>query len=167
VTDFDAEVDIANLPSEPRGRVTRTRAQAAAVMLVSGADFTTIKDILSFDDEEQARAAAEYALADVHLDSWDKEHLRRVLGSRLENLFRLAYQRASDPRNPSRESATKNALNVIDRMAKLYGLDEPAQVVVHSATTEQIADWVRRMTQSHAMALPEESDVVPSHLIES
>jgi hypothetical protein len=165
--DFDAVVDIASLPSEPRGRVSRTRAQAAAVMLVSGADFHTIADILKFDDEDQARRAAEHALSDVHLDGWDKEHLRRVLGSRLENLYRLAYNRAADPRNPSRETATKNALAVVDRMAKLYGLDEPSQVVVHSATQQQINDWVARMAATHQADLPEEFDVVPGTAISS
>lgn len=136
----------------------RTRAEAAAVMLVSGADFATIAQVMEFESPEKAREAAERALAD-NLDSFDKAHLRKVLTGRLEGLWRIAYNRAQNERYAAKETATKNALAILDRLSKMYGVDEPTQVVMHSATSTQINAWVERVTAKEIEAYPAEEDI--------
>jgi len=143
----------------------RTRAQAAAVMLVSGADFATIAQVMDFESEDAARKAAETAMA-ASFDSWDKAHLRRVLTGRLEGLWRIAYTRAQNDRYSAKEAATKNALAILDRLGKMYGIDEPTQVVLHSATSQQINDWVARVTSAEMKALPQEEDILDAEVVE-
>lgn len=150
-------------PSQAKDPV-QTRDQAAAVMLVSGADYALIAQVMDFESEDAAQKATERALA-ASFDSWDKTQLRKILTARLEGLWRVAYRRATNDRNPSREAATKNALSIVDRLAKLQGVDEPTQVVLHSATSQQINDWVARVTQAQIGALPQEEDIFDAEVI--
>lgn len=143
----------------------RTRSQAAAVMLVSGADFATIAQVMDFPSQDAARLAAEKALADS-FDSWDKAALKKVLTGRLEALWRVAYSRASNDRYAAKEAATGNALKIIDRLTKMYGVDEPTQVVMHSATSAQINEWVARVTAKEIEALPAEEDIFDAEIVE-
>lgn len=148
--------ETANVTST-RGKMTK--AESAAAMRVRGLTIPEIRAVLEYDSDAQVRAAIEAVIADS-LDNYDREALRVTVDSRLEQLWRLAYKRARDDRNPQRETATKNALAVLNRMAELHGLDAPKEVRLHHATSSEIEEWIVKATESGVGALPQEADII-------
>jgi hypothetical protein len=144
--------------------VQRTRAQAASVMVVSGMDYGTVAQVMGFSSTDEVRSVVEAELA-AQYSEVDRQKLRLLLSSRLEKLWSISYSRAQNDRNPTRETATQNALKVADRLAKLWGVDEPTQVVLHSATTEQIQAWVADVMAEKMKGLPEEKPIIPGQLV--
>lgn len=136
-----------------------TKAESAAAMRVRGLTIQEIRAVLEYDSDAQVRAAIEAVIADS-LDNYDREALRVNLDSRLEQLWRLAYKRARDDKNPQRETATKNALAVLNRMAELHGLDAPKEILMHHATAQEISEWVEKVATSEIAALPAEVDII-------
>ena len=139
------------------------KQKAAAVMLVNGVDIYTIARELDLT-VEAAREAAEKALANIALDSWDKAALRRLVTARLEAQYRRVSARAADPKYRNRELAAKTELQITDRLIRLLGLDAEQKLNInHTATTQEIADMVN--TVMGARALPEEVDVVDAEIV--
>lgn len=140
-------------------RPKMTKAESAAAMRVRGLTIPEIRAVLEYDTDAQVRSAIEAVIADS-LDNYDREALRVTVDSRLEQLWRLAYKRARDDKNPQRETATKNALAVLNRMAELHGLDAPKEVRLHHATSSEIEEWIIKATESGVGALPQEADII-------
>lgn len=136
-----------------------TKAESAAAMRVRGLTVQEIRAVLEYDSDAQVRAAIEYVIADS-LDTYDREALRVTVDSRLEQLWRLSFKRARDDKNPQRETATKNALAVINRMAELHGLDAPKEIRLHHAADDEILQWIEEQTKSGVNDLPEEVDII-------
>lgn len=140
-----------------------TKAESAAAMRVRGLTIQEIRAVLEYDTDAQVRAAIEAVIADS-LDNYDREALRVNLDSRLEQLWRLAYKRARDDKNPQRETATKNALAVLNRMADLHGLDAPKEVRLHHAADDEIMQWIEQYSASGVAQLPQEPDIIDADI---
>ena len=55
------------------------------------------------------------------------------------------WPKAIDPDNPDHLLAVTKARELVDRHARLYGLDAPTEVVVHNPTQTELEAWVTRL----------------------
>jgi hypothetical protein len=146
---------------EERPRVPRTGAAALALRL-AGAGYDEVADALGLPSAQAARNHAEDALA---ARAWDdvkgRERLRAENSARIERLLRSVWTKATDNDHPEHLAAVKVARELIDRHCKLYGLDAPAEIVIHNPTASEIDAWVAGMiavTTSELRAM--EPDVI-------
>lgn len=136
-----------------------TRATSAVALRVAGAPYTKIAEVLGYSNGFQARLAVERALAQS-VDSDDsREQLRFLEARRLERLLQAVWGKAGNEKHPEQMVAVRTALAIIDRHARLYGLDAPQQMVVHTPKTLEIQQWVMTMAQQVVKA-PVEADVI-------
>lgn len=137
-----------------------TKAESAAVLRARGASVAEIRVALEYDTDVQVRHDIEKVLADS-LDNYDREKLRELMDSRLEMLWRMAYKRAADDRNPYRHQAEKQALAVANRIIEMHGLDAPKELRLHAAADSEINQWIEHIRQGGSMpALPQEADII-------
>jgi hypothetical protein len=128
-------------------RPTPRRTGAAALALrLAGAGYDEVADALGLGSAQLARDHAERAL---EARAWDdvegRDRMRAENGARLERLLRGVWAKATNPDHPEHLAAVKVAKEVIDRHCRLYGLDAPAEVIVHTPTANEIDQWVAGM----------------------
>lgn len=121
--------------------------RAAVALRLAGASFAEVAEVLGFAGAEHAREAVERGLAAERFDDDDREALRLEEERRLMALLKPLWAKAVDPESPEQVPAARAALAVIDRHARLMGLDAPTEVVVHTPTTSEIDAWVAEMVQ--------------------
>jgi hypothetical protein len=128
----------------PRKKVAVTpRAGRAAVALrLAGASFAEIADTLALPDARTARDMVETELAAGEQDQTQRDVLRREEAARL---IRSVWGKAMDASNPEHLPAARAALAMVDRHARLLGLDQPTEVIVYTPTTSEIDAWVSSM----------------------
>lgn len=136
------------------------KADAALSLRMSGASWADIAQALGFPTARAALTATERALV-RQLDESDREKMRLLAGARLERLLRSIWQKAIDPADPDQMAAVTRARELIDRHAKLFGLDAPTEIVVHSPSQSELEDWVLRMTATMVTEV-EEPDIFES-----
>jgi hypothetical protein len=130
------------------------RAQAAVALKVAGATYVEIADTLGYANAAQVVVAVEQELA-RSLTTTDREQLREVNGRRLERLLRSVWGKAIDAENPEHLAAVRTGRELIDRYCRLYGLDAPTEIVVHSPTTAELERWVAAVAASSGPGLVE------------
>jgi hypothetical protein len=136
-------------------RPTPRRTGAAALALrLAGAGYDEVADALGLANAQVARDHAERAL---EARAWDdvegRDRMRAENGARLERLLRGVWAKATNPDHPEHLAAVKVAREVIDRHCRLYGLDAPAEVIVHTPTANEIDQWVAGMIAMSAADL--------------
>lgn len=143
-----------------------TRSAAALQLRIDGASFSDIAKVLEFKDGVAARQAVEKALANESRATDDVEKMRWMEARRLERLLSSLMTRATNPKDRDHLAYSRTALAVIDRHIKLYGLDMPSKVnVTYSPATDQIEEWVTRMTElAHGPIV--EADIVDGEVEE-
>jgi hypothetical protein len=144
-------------------RQRNRKADAALSLRMSGASWSDVAKTLGFPTPRAALVATERALV-KQLDETDREKMRLLAGVRLERLLRGVWEKAIDPDNPDQMAAVTRARELIDRHAKLFGLDAPTEIVVHSPTQSDLEDWVLRMTSNLVPAI-EEPDIFDAEVI--
>lgn len=138
------------MSDESRPKVPRTGAAALALRL-AGAGYDEVADALGLDGALAARRQAETALEARAWDDIDgRKKLRAENGARIERLMRSVWQKATDQEHPEHLQAVKVAVTLIDRHARLYGLDAPTEVVIHNPTATEIDQWVSGMIAAGA-----------------
>jgi hypothetical protein len=120
------------------------KANAAVQMRLAGATWGEIAIALGYPTPRQAVVATERAMV-KQLTTDDREKMRKVAGARLERLLRSVWPKAIDPDSPDHLIAVGKARDIVDRHAKLYGLDAPTEVVVHNPTQVELEAWVTRL----------------------
>lgn len=146
--------------------VARNRkADAALSMKMSGANWSDIAVTLGFPTPRQAMLATEKALVRQLNEDEDRAKMRQVAGARLERLLRGIWNKAINPNDPEQMVAVSRARELIADHAKLYGLNAPTEVTVHSPTNSELEDWVLQMT---ATMVPDvaEPDIFDAEVIE-
>ena len=136
------------------------RDRAAVALRLAGAGFAEIAEVLELADDGQARLAVERGLAAERVDEGDRERLRLEEERRLMGLLKPLWGKAVDPEHPEQVVASRAALSVIDRHAKLMGLDAPTEVVVHNPTMSEIDRWVAEVLTQQGVVHAVEADVV-------
>jgi hypothetical protein len=123
----------------------RRNARAAVALRLAGATYPEIADTLEIDTPDKARELIERELAANGMDDNRRHNLREEEAARIMRLMRGVWGKATDPENPEHLPATRVALALIDRHARLMGLDAPQEVVVYTPTTTEIDQWVADM----------------------
>ena len=126
-------------------RARSRKANAAVQMRLAGATWAEIATALGYPTPRQALIATEKALVKQLDSDEDKAKMRKIAGARLERLLRSVWPKAIDPDNPDHLLAVTKARELVDRHAKLYGLDAPTEVVVHNPTQTELEAWVTRL----------------------
>jgi len=141
------------------------KANAALQMRLAGATWGEVATALGYPTPRQAAVATERALIKQLEGSDDREKLRRYAGARLERLLRSVWPKAIDPDNPDHLLAVTKAREIIDRHAKLFGLDAPQEVIVHTPTAHELETWVAKV---YAVTGPtvDELDILDAEIIE-
>jgi hypothetical protein len=125
--------------------VIRRTGQAATALRLAGASYAEIAEALGLSDAIEARNIVERDLATRSGDEADRAALREEEAARIMRLLRGVWQKATDPNNPEHLVAARVALSMVDRHARLLGLDMPTEVVVYTPTTSEIDQWVASM----------------------
>lgn len=127
-----------------------TKAEAAVTLAMMGASPTDIAKTLNYSSAYRASRAVERALASAANDPLAREDQRKLIGKRLDRLLSAVMGSALDPKNPNQLAFHARALAVVDRQAKLYGVDAPLQIQV-SASDEDIAAFVESVSPLAAL----------------
>lgn len=124
------------------------RAGAAAVALrLSGASYDEIAETLSMPSASYAREAVIEQLA-LRVTDADRTTMRHEEDARLARLLRSAWPKAINGEHPEHLKAATFCAQIIDRRIRLYGLDAPAEVIVHAPTMSEIDAWVSRVIEA-------------------
>jgi len=137
---------------------TKRRAEAALALRIAGASYEDIAQTLGYMNARTASTQIEKALA-RSITSAGREEQRDLAGRRLERLLRSAWPKAVNADSPEHLAAVRTCKDIIDRHVRLYGLDAPAEIVVHTPTTSEIEAWVASVLTT-ATADVIEADVV-------
>jgi hypothetical protein len=124
----------------------RRKADAALSMSLSGATWGEIAEVLGFATPRQARAATEKALVRQLERDDDREKMRARAGAQLQRLLRGVWNKAINPADPEQMVAISRSREILADFNKLYGLNAPTELMVHSPSQSELEDWVLRMT---------------------
>jgi hypothetical protein len=149
--------------------IATTRSAAAALALrIHGASYNEIAEALGFPDADAVRDAVERDLAARADDiAPEKRNEQRALAvARIERLMRSVARKATDDTDPEHLPAVRAFLALIDREARLLGLDAPMEVSVYNPTSIEIEQWVTHMIgqMQTATILVEEARIIPGEL---
>lgn len=158
------EDGLARLNPDLEEKDRTSRQQSAVALKIAGANYSEIANALGYSSAANARVAVERALASS-VGEEDRDQLRFLEGRRLERLLRGLWAKATNERHPDQIAAARTALAVIDRHSKLYGLDAPTQMVVHSPTAGQIEQWVSQMAAQVSTGMPKEKDIIEGEIV--
>jgi hypothetical protein len=136
-------------------RARERKTNAALQMKLAGATWEEIADVIGYPTPRQALVAVERALERELKTEPSQAKMRALAGARLERLLRSCWSKAIDPAHPEHLVALAKAREIVDRHAKLYGLDAPTEVVVHNPTVHELEAWVATVVSETHPALPE------------
>ena len=171
--DLRAEADQIGAPmptrktKAKRGDVAApSRAAAAVNLAVSGADYNAIARLMDYRSPVEAKTAVWDAIGDVPADHDDVERMRTLHARRLDRLLYAVMPAACDPANPDQFQAHRLAQAVLDRQARLFGLDQVQQMVVYTPTQREIAAYAEHVTHlvRHAAGALE-ADIIDAEVV--
>lgn len=137
-----------------------TKAQAAVALRLAGTGYTQIARTLGYSSPTRARSAVERALASSVDKAEDHSHMRELTDRRLNRLLQSVMGKAVDPKDPEHLSYNARALAIIDRQAKLHGIDAPTKVQV-TPTDQDIQRYIEAVHPlARAHAEMEEADIL-------
>lgn len=129
-------------------RARQRKHNAALQLALAGASWDEIALSLGYPTGRLARVAVEKALEKQLATSDDRAKMRRIASARLDRLLRGVWSKAIDPDHPDHLIALSKAREVIADHRKLFGLDAPTEVVVHSPTQHELEAWVAKVVTS-------------------
>lgn len=144
-----------------------SRAAAAVKLAVEGASYPDIARILDYRTAVEAKAAVWDAIADLGADHDNVERMRTLQSHRLDKLLYSVGPSATNPDHPDQIAYGRLYLAILDRQAKLYGLDAAQQVVVYTPTQREIAlhaERVQALLRSAAGAI--EADIIDAEVVD-
>ena len=150
-----------------------TKAEAAVTLAMMGASPTDIAKTLNYSSAYRAQRAVERALASGSNDPLGREDMRKLIGKKLDRLQAAVMSKALDPNDPNQLAYHARALAVVDRQAKLWGVDAPLQVQVNAAD-EQILAFVEMVSPNAAAdklaieadPMADDEDIVDAEVID-
>jgi hypothetical protein len=140
------------------------KAEAALALILYGASWSKAARITGYSSAFRCRAAVERVLATSANSSLDRDRMRNITEKRLNKLLQSVMPKAIDPGtedkpNPDHLAYNARALALVDRIARLYGVDAPQQFQI-TATDERISEYVGRVRQlAGADMEAEEADI--------
>jgi hypothetical protein len=164
-TGVHAEPKNHRTPGNEAARARARKANAAIQLRLAGATWEEIAISLGYPTPRQALVATEKALEKQLDTDIDRDKLRRLANARLERLLRSVWTKAIDPEHPDHLIAVTKAKELIDRHAKLFGLDAPTEVVVHTPTQQELEQWVSKVVLAINPPI-EEYDILEGEIID-
>lgn len=159
--------DVPGLSERVRNMDPPTRAAAAVVMATEGAPYPEIARILGYESAVAAKHAVWDAIGNAGADHEDVDRMRKLQAQRLDRILYSVMRRATKPSDIDHLSYVRVALAILDRQAKLFGLDAAQQVVVYTPTQREISQYAQQVAQVLAQARGEiEADIIDGEVIE-
>lgn len=158
--------DINEFVETPKTSVRR--ALSVLQLREMGYQFDEIAEILDIEGGEmEARRRFEQGLV-AHLKESPAaiSQTRQLTSRRLERLLRAVWTQAIDPKSPNQIAAQTRALAIIDRHARLFGLDAPTEISIQTPTRDALEQWAATVTGGGVLDL-EEADVIEAKAIEA
>lgn len=157
---------VATTPGDKGGSaLTKARmrkALSAVDLKVRGYRLEVIAEALGYPDARACGTAMEVALAG-ELRETDKSMLRAVMGRRLEQAWRSLDDKIKNPDHPDHLAAVMAGVKVVDRYAKLMGLDAPTEFIVTNPSAQELQDWVENAV---AMASGPQAGLAEADILE-
>lgn len=160
--DPDDDPEKANKDLEAKDR--KSRQEAAVALRIAGATYSEIARTLEYASPSLARQAVERTLAQSAGDE-SRDQLRFIEARRLERLLRSLWSKATDEQDDEHLAAVRTAIAVIDRHARLYGLDAPQEMVVYTPAAQELEAWVAKMARQVHGELPQEHDIIEGAIV--
>lgn len=164
----DQPEDHEGLPSEMEfvDRPVSQKARSALHLYYNNATLDEIVQVVGFASVAEASRAIDTAVkAELRGDTKAKDKMRHIANRKLDQLLRSVSAKAANPKHPEHLNAVSKALAIIDRHIKLYGLDAPAEMVVHNPDAGEIEAWVTSvLAKSNPVA--EEFDIFDAEVVD-
>lgn len=132
-----------DLATAPEGN--ETRAAATVRLKLDGWSYSEIARELGYSSPTRARAAFERTLAVAADSPESRDQARWLANRRMERILRSVMPRGTDAEDPEHLLYARTALAIIDRQAKLWGLDAPSETIVHTPAAETVTNFVQRL----------------------
>lgn len=145
---------------------SETKAEAAVTMAVYGAAPQDIAKTLGYSSAYRAQRAVERALAGGAHDVDSREKMRTLIHKRLNRLLAAHMPKALDTKDPQQLAYSARALAIVDRQARLHGVDAPTQIQV-SVSDQAIQEYLEQvvpMAKAHNEAI--EADILDADEVE-
>jgi hypothetical protein len=146
-------------------RARDRKANAAIQMRLAGATWDEVAEVVGYPSARTAIVATEKALEKELRTEESQKMMRSLVGKRLERLLRSVWTKAINSEHPEHLQAVDRARQLIDRHAKLYGLDAPTEFVVSSPSASELEKWVSTVLKESRPALPE-ADIFDVEVVE-
>src|SRR5690606_33466981 len=122
-----------------------SRASAAVNLLFSGASYADITKVLDYRNVEETKRAIWGAIGSLDIDEYRRNQERELMARRLNKLVSSGWKRATNPNDPDHIAYQRLMLAIMDRQAKLFGLDAPTESIVYTPSQQEINDHVARV----------------------
>lgn len=139
-------------------RARDRKANAALQMKMAGATWDEIAEVIGYPTARLALVATERALEKELKTGEGQAYMRGLAGKRLERILRGVWTKAINPDHPEHLAAVTKARELIAQHSKLYGLDAPTEMVVHSPAQQELEKWVAEAV-SHTVPQLEEANI--------
>jgi hypothetical protein len=137
--------------------MSEVMARGIASLWTRGANYPEIADEFGIS-VATARMAVERVLADSWDDNEDKTKQRARVSLQLDAMLRSVVDKALDPNDDNQLAYHRALLQVIDRKARLLGLDAPINVQLGLPSKDELDQWVNAVAAYNGTATPVEGD---------
>lgn len=149
----DIEAEAAALGDPKRAemvkRVTEmdppSRASAAVNLLISGASYNDVAKVMLYKSTDEAKRAIWGAIGAIEMDENRRGRERELMARRLNAMISSGWKRANNPSDADHLAYQRLMLAIMDRQAKLYGLDAPSESIVYTPSQAEINEHVARV----------------------
>ena len=132
-------------------------ARGIAALWVRGANYPEIADEFGIS-VPTARMAVERILSDSLDDNEDKTKQRHRVSLQLDAFLRSVVDRALDPADDQQLPYLRAAMMVVDRKARLLGLDAPVNIQLGLPSKDDLDQWVAAVALFNGTVPPVEGD---------
>ncbi len=138
--------------------MSHERIRSALSLWTAGATYGDIATQFNFQSPRIAMMAIERALSEQVDDATDRTKLRRRMSLTLDRFLKAITPKAVDPTHPEQLAAVRAGLSIVDRFARLHGLDAPTEVTVRMPGNEDFNKFIELAARGQGMEVPVEAD---------
>lgn len=137
--------------------MSEVMARGIVALWTRGANYPEIADEFGIS-VPTARMAVERILADSLDDNEDKTKQRARVGLQLDAFLRSVVDRSLDPEDEQQLAYLRTALQIVDRKARLLGLDAPVNIQLGLPSKDELDQWVAAVAAHNGTMPPTEGD---------
>lgn len=146
---------------------TADRAASAVALRVAGASYSDIARTLGYSSAHRARSAVERVLASTADSPEERDRVRDLTDRRLNRLLQSVMSKATNPRDPEHLAYNARALAIVDRQARLHGVDAPTQAVIHTPSAERVEEYIGKVLAFAKVSLDnDEADIIEAEVMD-